>query len=91
MMGEPTRAEMLSEKKLKVLAERIGTAASNLDALSAEMAQYLAPTINKANSNIKEQTAPEATGSQLTDTLGVMIGGVESLINKVLDIRERLR
>lgn len=91
MLNEPTRAEMLSEKRLKMLAERIGTAAANLDALSSEMAQYLAPTINKVNSNIKEQNAPEATGSQLTDTLGVMIGGVESLINKVIDIRERLR
>ena len=91
MTCETTRAEMLSEKKLRMLAERIGTAAANLDALSAEMAQYLAPTTNKATGDIKEQNAPEATGSQLTDTLGIMIGGVESLISKVLDIRERLR
>lgn len=93
--GKEKRAETLTEKKLKLMAEAIQNLACNLDALKDEVAGYLAPD-SAPIGNCKPQEhqatqAPEQRGSQFTETLTGLTQSIEILTVGVLNIRERLR
>lgn len=93
--GKEKRAETLTEKKLKLMADEIQNLAHNLDSLKDEVAGYLAP--DSPNCGVssspaqKEKELPEQKGSQLTDTLTGLTQSIEVLTVGVLNIRDRLR
>jgi hypothetical protein len=96
VMGEgcPVVAELLTEKKMKLLSDRIQSAGSNVDALKSEMAQYLSPSYPRADNQqarLNEKSAPEQSPSPLCNTLSSLVTDVEGIISGIMEIRERLR